>query len=122
MTLPTDPAERKATPLNSGLFAYFPDALAGVAQQSVRGQIQHNLGERLYDNRSNSVDDADCILRHQMDVNEMLPEIEAETGEFSIAELLEAAEAVAWRALRQAQKLHEKYNGARIAPAAVIDG
>jgi hypothetical protein len=67
MPLPTDSAERKRIPLFSGVFAYFPDALAGVARVSWEGNEKHNPGEPLHWARGKSDDHEDCIARHTQD-------------------------------------------------------
>lgn len=67
MTLPTDSAERKRTPIYSGVMAYFPDALAEVARVSVAGNEQHNKGQPLHWDRNKSTDQADCIARHLLE-------------------------------------------------------
>jgi len=66
MTLPTDPAARKALPLCTGVLDYFPDALAEVAACSKAGNDQHNPGEPLYWARAKSGDEADALVRHLM--------------------------------------------------------
>lgn len=83
MGLPTDPKERKAIPIYSGVLAYFPDALAAVAKLSKRGNDQHNPGKRLHWDRSKSGDELDAMMRHVLD------------GDW---------DAVAWRALAHLQK------------------
>jgi hypothetical protein len=62
--LPTDPAERKAVPLCSGVLDYFPSALAEVAKCSHRGNEQHNAGQPLHWAREKSSDHLDCAVRH----------------------------------------------------------
>lgn len=57
-------AERKNTPMCTGLLDYFPDALAAIAQHSKAGNDKHNPGEPLHWAREKSTDHADCILRH----------------------------------------------------------
>ena len=61
-----DAAARKAVPLQTGLFDYFPDALCAVAALSYTGNEQHNPGQPLHWARDKSADHADTILRHQM--------------------------------------------------------
>lgn len=67
MLLPTDPAERKAIPLTTGVIDYFPLALAEVARLSKVGNDQHNPGEPLHWDKSKSTDHADTIGRHLID-------------------------------------------------------
>lgn len=62
-----DAKTRKETPLYSGLFKYFPRALAEVARISYQGNQQHNPGQPLHWAREKSADHEDCILRHVMD-------------------------------------------------------
>lgn len=57
-------AERKQTPIATGVLDYFPDALAAVAQLSKWGNDKHNPGEPLHWAREKSTDHADCIARH----------------------------------------------------------
>jgi hypothetical protein len=66
MTLPSEANQRKATPLYRGLVKYFPDALAAVAQTSVKGNEQHALGELHWD-KDKSTDHLDALLRHLFD-------------------------------------------------------
>ena len=67
-SLPTDAADRKATPVYSGVLKYFPLALAEVARVSKAGNDQHNPGEPLHWARGKSTDHADCATRHLMEV------------------------------------------------------
>lgn len=90
-------AERKATPIASGVLSYFPDAIAAVAKLSKLGNDKHNPGEPLNWRRGKSNDHADCIVRHLMDRGT----IDEETG------LLHDV-AVAWRALAMCQLAIEK--------------
>lgn len=87
-TMPADSADRKATPLVSGVLDYFPAALAEVARVSKYGNDKHNPGEPLHWSRNKSADHADAIGRHLIDRGEIDPE----TGMSHTAEL-------AWRAL-----------------------
>ncbi len=66
--LPTDSAERKKLPVFSGVVAYFPDALAAVAEVSFKGNQQHNPGEPLHWAREKSTDHEDCIMRHMLEL------------------------------------------------------
>jgi hypothetical protein len=65
--LPQDYAARKATPLATGCFDYFPDALAAVARLSKKGNDKHNPGQALHWSKGKSNDHADCLLRHLVD-------------------------------------------------------
>jgi hypothetical protein len=62
--LPTDPAERKATPVCTGVLDYFPDALAEVAKASYAGNQQHHPDKPLHWDMSKSTDEADSLVRH----------------------------------------------------------
>lgn len=84
-------AERKATPVFSGVLAYFPDAIRAVARLSQIGNDQHNPGQPLHWAREKSNDHADCIVRHQLEVG---------TRD---TDGVRHATKVAWRALAQLQ-------------------
>lgn len=89
MALPTDPKARKAVPIVTGCFDFFPDALAAVARLSLKAQQKHNPGGgKLEWVRGKSTDHADCIGRHLLERGQIDPE----TGESQTV-------AVAWRAL-----------------------
>lgn len=103
MPLPTDSAERKRIPLFSGVWAYFPDALAEVAKVSWEGNEKHNPGESLHWARGKSDDHEDCIARHTMDA--MLSE--------SLEESVKHMAARAWRALAALQLEVEKRDARR---------
>lgn len=123
VTLPTDSAERKEVPLFSGCFAYFPAALAGVASHSKMGNDKHNPGEPMHHARGKSMDHEDCILRHLMDLADLRSTLERTGGHGLVGDsaqddILEEANALAWRALALSQELHEKYGGAPLAPGA----
>lgn len=55
---------RKQYPIATGLFDYFPDALAEVAYVSWVGNEKHNPGESMHHARGKSMDHADCCARH----------------------------------------------------------
>ena len=65
--LPTDPKERKDTPIYSGVIKYFPLALAEIARVSKAGNDQHNPGQPLHWDKTKSTDHYDCIVRHLVD-------------------------------------------------------
>lgn len=65
--LPTDAKERKAVPLATGVFDYFPDALVELAGLSKAGNDQHNPGKPLNWSKGKSTDHDDCLLRHFVD-------------------------------------------------------
>lgn len=90
MSLPTDDKLRKRLPMFSGLLAYFPDALAAVAEHSFVSNEKHNPSEPLHWAREKSNDHLDCIARHLTDIA---------TGQDKVEEL----KAIAWRALAELQ-------------------
>lgn len=112
-TLPSDSAARKEYPLYSGLLKYAPAALAGVARHSKLGNDKHNPGEDLHHARGKSMDHPDCIMRHMMDLADLLSR-----DDVDVEELLYEVDAVAWRALMWSQEIHEKYDNAPLAPGA----
>lgn len=117
-SLPTDSAERKEYSLARGCYAYFPAALAGVARHSFKAGAKHTGGELVH-NRWKSDDAEDCVERHMMDIRDL--EAHAARNELTAAiaqALMDEANALAWRAMEVSQKIHEKYGGAPLAPAA----
>lgn len=92
MTLPAEAKARKAIPLQTGCFDYFPRALAAVAECSRIGNEQHNPGQPLHWDRSKSGDEADALARHQQ-----------ERGTVDSDGIRHSAK-VAWRALAQLEK------------------
>jgi len=98
--LPTNALDRKDIPIFSGVMRYFPLALAAVAQCSKIGNDQHNPGEPLHWAREKSTDEADALVRHQLEV-----------GTRDTDEIRHATK-VAWRALAQLQKEIEADGGA----------
>jgi hypothetical protein len=129
LTLPTDSKERKNYPILSGCLNYFPAALAGVARISKIGNDKHNPGQQLHHNRSKSGDHGDCIIRHLMDVQDLLTIYEKECvkainsdsahEKFQTLQnqIRDEASSVAWRALALSQEIHEKL-GSPLAPGA----
>jgi hypothetical protein len=67
MNLSTDAAERKATPIATGVLDYFPLALAEVARVSRIGNDQHNPGQPLHWAKGKSTDHADSLVRHLLE-------------------------------------------------------
>lgn len=124
LTLPTDNTARKNTPLLTGCLAYFPAALAGVAQLSKRGSEKYNPGAPMHHDREHSRDHGNCLLRHLMDLQDWIAACErdglASVPEYS-AGILAEADAICWRALALSQELHESYAGAPLAPGASLD-
>lgn len=118
-TLPTDSKERKTYPLMRGVLNYFPAALAGVANISYIGNEKHNQGQPLHHARGKSTDHEDCILRHLMDVQDIIARKERYgLSEDEVRKLKEEVSSMVWRALAYSQELHEQL-GAPLAPGAV---
>lgn len=117
MTLPTDSKERKDYPLFRGLLRYFPAALAGVSKTSKLGNDKHNPGEEMHHARGKSADQGDCIIRHLMDVEDLLAAMERSNSRVTVEEVLNEVNQMAWRALAFSQELHERF-GAPMAPGA----
>lgn len=117
MTLPTDSNERKEYPLFRGVLRYFPAALAGIANISKRGNDKHNPGEEMHHARNKSPDQADCIVRHLIDIEDLLAA--QARGDITITKeaILIEVNQMAWRALAFSQEIHEKL-GAPMAPGA----
>lgn len=65
--LPTDSAMRKEMPIQTGFLDYFPDAAGAVARLSVLGNEKHNPGEPLHWARGKSMDQPDCMARHNIE-------------------------------------------------------
>lgn len=103
LSLSTDSDMRKTIPLCGGLLGYFGAALAGVAHHSWMSNEKHNPGEPVHWSMSKSADHADCIMRHLLDVHELM------AADASPKEILEEANALAWRALALSQTLWMKY-------------
>lgn len=116
-TLPLDSTERKNVPLLRGCFCYFPAALAGVAVVSKAGNDKHNPGEEMHHARGKSSDHGDCILRHLMDLEDLLAAYDRGVNLFAADQILSEVSQLAWRALALSQELHERF-GAPLAPGA----
>lgn len=115
-TLPTDSNERKDYALFRGCLRYFPAALAGVSKTSKLGNDKHNPGQEMHHARNKSQDHGDCIIRHLLDVDDLMAA--KERGESLQEELiLNEVSSMAWRALALSQELHEKF-GSPLAPGA----
>lgn len=122
-TLSTDSATRKEFPLLSGCIKYFPAAIAGVANVSKMGNDKHNPGEELHHARGKSMDHGDCIIRHLMDVQDLIAykaRLEGKTVLNMKEVILLEVNQMVWRALAFSQELHEQY-GAPLAPAAKVE-
>jgi hypothetical protein len=94
--LPTDAKLRKDLPIFSGFVAYFPDAMAAVAELSKRGNDQHNPGEPLHWARAKSGDELDALMRHLL-----------EAGTLDDDGIRHSAK-LAWRAMANLQKELER--------------
>lgn len=86
--LPTGSQERKNTPIYSGVLAYFPRAMAYIAQVSKAGNDKHNPGQPMHWSKGKSADHADCVARHLIEHGK----IDADDG-------LRHSGKLAWRAL-----------------------
>jgi hypothetical protein len=120
LTLTTDSKERKEYPIVQGCLRYFPAALAGVARISKIGNDKHNPGLELYHARGKSMDHSDCLLRHLIDLEDLLVALNNGTIGVSKQNVLDEVSSVAWRALALSQELHESF-GAPLAPGAKLD-
>ena len=94
--LPTHSATRKSLPVYSGVLAYFPKAIAAVAELSRIGNDHHNPGEPLRWDRSKSGDEKDALTRHLL-----------EAGEIDHDGVRHSTK-VAWRALANLEKELER--------------
>ena len=93
--------KRKMTPMYSGLLAYFPDALALVARNSMIGHYQHNdPKDPMYWDREKSADDPDAMLRHLADHSK---DPYDDDGRLHLGK-------AAWRSLAMLQKFIEEQN------------
>lgn len=63
----TKAEKRKATPVATGVLAYFPKALVEISKSSVAGNKQHNGDEPLHWDKNKSTDDLDAGIRHLLD-------------------------------------------------------
>jgi hypothetical protein len=116
MTLPTDSNERKEYPIYRGVLKYFPAAIAGVARTSKLGNDKHNPGQDLHHARGKSSDHGDCIVRHLIDLTDLLSQTER-TGADNKEQILSEVSSLTWRALALSQELHERF-GSPLAPGA----
>lgn len=122
-TLPTCSKARKEIPLFSGVFKYAPAAWMGMAQVSKTGNDKHNPGEPLHHSRGKSNDHGDCILRHLMDIADLVADFERRPDVPFPSErvaLLSEANQMLWRAALFSQELHERFGEAPLAPAAKL--
>jgi len=97
--LPTEAKQRKNIPVYSGVLAYFPLAIAAVAELSRVGNEQHNPDKPLHWDRSKSGDEKDALARHLL-----------EAGSVD-GDGIRHSTKVAWRALANLEKELEKVHG-----------
>jgi hypothetical protein len=107
-SLPEDDAARNELPMFDGLLAYFPNALAAVAQVSKIGNDQHNPGEQMHWARGKSTDHLNKIVRHTVDAGK------------KDARGVRHSARLAWRALALLQEELEREEGAPLARGAKI--
>lgn len=121
-TLPIDSNERKEYPLFRGCLRYFPAALAGVSRTSKLGNDKHNPGEEMHHARAKSPDHGDCILRHLIDVEDLLAKYNRNESHLDkgviLQDILNEVNQMTWRALAFSQELHERLEAAPLAPGA----
>lgn len=104
--LPTSSIARKTFPIATGVFDYFPDALAAISEISYVGNLKHNPGEPLHWARGKSMDHADCVARHLI-----------ERGGFDVVVIdgityhMRHSAALAWRACALLQEELEREAG-----------
>jgi hypothetical protein len=118
VTLPTDSNMRKEYPLFRGCLRYFPAALAGVARTSKLGNDKHNPGEPMHHARGKSTDHGDCIIRHLIDVEDLLARLTRGDKDVTSRAVLDEVNQMTWRALALSQQLHENF-GSPLAPGAI---
>lgn len=116
-TLPIDSRERKDYPLYRGLLRYFPAALAGISRTSKLGNDKHNPGEEMHHARGKSPDHGDCVIRHLMDVEDLLAALNRGDANVTQQDILNEVNQMAWRVLAFSQEMHERF-GAPMAPGA----
>jgi hypothetical protein len=105
---PTDSKVRKEIPVTTGVFDYFPNALAEVARISYYGNQKHNPGQPLHWSRGKSNDHPDCMGRHLLERGTL-----DENGQRHSAML-------AWRALANLQIELEDEAKAKLAQEAIL--
>lgn len=93
-----DSGYRKAFPVTTGLFDYFPDALVAVAGVSKAGNDQHNPGQPINWAREKSTDHDDTLGRHFLQRGTLDKDGQRHSAK------------VAWRALALLQKEIEAAN------------
>lgn len=93
-------ADRKATPVFSGVLMYFPNAIKYVSKVSLAGNQQHHPDKPLHWDMSKSQDEADALTRHLIDAG---PDWDALDDD----ELLHAGK-VAWRGLALLERVLQR--------------
>jgi len=63
----TTAQDRKATPVWSGVLAYFPKTMRALARVSFKGSKQHHPDKEMHWDRNKSNDHLDCHMRHLLD-------------------------------------------------------
>jgi hypothetical protein len=106
-SLPEDSDFRKEIPVSSGCYRYFPAAMVAIAAWSKVANDKHNPGEPLHWARGKSMDQDDCLARHDLDLADAQDD----------ATELEEATCAAWRAMARLQLIAETL-GAPLAPNA----
>lgn len=97
--LPTDAATRKNIPVYTGFIAYFPRAIAAVAELSRIANEQHHPGSAVHWDKSKSTDEKDSLMRHMLD--------EAMGVPVDTDKVLHATKR-AWRAMADLERTLEK--------------
>lgn len=103
-----DPKARKVTPLVSGCYDYFPDALAAVARLSLAANEQHNPGEPMHWARGKSDDHVEALGRHLQDRGTLDTDGQRHSAK------------VAWRALAALQLELEREEGCPVPRGAKV--
>lgn len=99
----TKAAIRKGQPVTTGVLNYFPNAIKAVAECSLAGNKQHNLGNALNWDMSKSTDEPDAMVRHLMD--HFIEPVDDD----GIPHVVK----VAWRALALCERYLQAENGAK---------
>lgn len=67
--------------------------------------------------RGKSMDHGDCVIRHLLDVEDLIAARERGNTDITDKQILDEADQMSWRALAFSQELHEQL-GAPLAPGA----
>lgn len=117
--LPIDSAERKQSPVWSGVMQYAPAAIAAISRTSMKGNAKHNPGEPLHHARGKSADHQDCIARHLLDYD-ALRTARARGESVDTSALVLELEQFGWRSVMFVQEQLEELGVAPRAPRAVL--